>query len=117
MKEIAAPMSASGDENNQNDNSDDSDDQDWPQTVDEAVNRLVGALSEQDKQRIRELPKDDLIQFHFGWGMGIRNAFGLWGGNAALMQSCAEVSGRAFMHPDDASMVIIEGVWQRLRLP
>ena len=120
MKEIAAPMSASGDENNQNDNND-SANQDWPQTVDEAVDLLVGALSEQDKQRIREMPKDDLIQFHFGWGMGIRNAFGLWGGNAALMRSCAEWRYGAgpdatFMHPDDASCVIIEAVWKRLRV-
>ena len=107
---------ATSDENDQNDNID-SDDQDWPQTVDAAVDLLVGALSDQDKQRIRAMPKDDLIQFHFGWGMSIRNAFGLWGGNSALMRSCAEVSGRAFMHPDDASMVIIEAVWQRLRLP
>ena len=108
---------ATSDENEQQNNGDGSTNQDWPQTVGKAVDLLVGALSEQDKQRIRAMPKDDLIQFHFGWGMSIRNAFGLWGGNAALMRSCAEVSGRAFMHPDDASMVIIEAVWQRLRLP
>lgn len=100
--------------------------QDWPQTVDEAVDEavdvLVGALSEQDKQRIRAMRRDDLIQFHFGWGMSIRNAFGLWGGNAALMRACAEWrygagkgSDAAFIHLDDASSVIIEAVWQRLQ--
>lgn len=85
---------------------------------------LVGALSAPDKQRIRAMRKDDLIQFHFGWGMSIRNAFGLWGGNAALMRSCAEWRygvgkgpDATFMHPDDASGVIIEAVWQRLRKP
>lgn len=88
---------------------------DWPQTVDEAVERILQGMSDADKQLLRSTPKDDLIQFHFGWGMGIRNNFGLWGGNASLMRSCAAASGQAFMHPDDASMVIIEAVWRWLR--
>ena len=110
---------ATSDENEQQNNGDGSTNQDWPQTVGKAVDLLVGALSEQDKQRIRAMPKDDLIQFHFGWGMSIRNAFGLWGGNAALMRSCAGWRygpDATFMHPDDASCVIIEAVWKRLRV-
>jgi uncharacterized protein DUF6794 len=51
---------------------------DWPTTVDEAVDRLVHELSDKDKETVRTTPKDELIKFHFGWGMGIRNAFGLW---------------------------------------
>lgn len=47
--------------------------------------------------------------------MGIRNAFGLWGGNVALMQSGAQARGYPFIHPDDASVVIIEAVWERLQ--
>jgi uncharacterized protein DUF6794 len=52
--------------------------------------------------------------------MGIRNAFGLWQGNAALLKSCAEARygpgpDAMFMHPDDASGVIIEAVWRRLQ--
>lgn len=91
----------------------------WPQTVDEAVARILAGMPEADQQMIRATPKDDLIMFHHGWGTGIRNAFGLWGGNTALMKSCAEAQGYgadpAFMHPDDASGVIIEAVWRRLQ--
>lgn len=75
------------------------------------------------KMTVRSTPKDELILFHHGWGTGIRNAFGLWKGNAALMRSCAEArggrtgagTGAAFLHPDSASMVIIEAVWLRLQ--
>lgn len=92
---------------------------DWPQTVDEAVERILRGMSAEDKERLRSTPKDDLILFHFGWGTGIRNEFGLWGGNEALMASCAEAKGYGadpeFLHPDDASGVIIEAVWQRLQ--
>src|SRR5689334_14439712 len=92
----------------------------WPQTVDEAVDRLLQGISDKDKETVRTTPKDELYKFHFVWGMGIRNAFGLWKGNAALMKSCAEMrygpgSDARFMHPDDASGVIIEAVWQRLQ--
>jgi hypothetical protein len=45
----------------------------------------------------------------------IRHGYGLWGGNAALMMSCAEASGSKFMHPDSGSGVSIEVVWQRLQ--
>lgn len=51
-------------------------------------------------------PERDLINFHFGWGMSIRNELGLWQGNKELLRSC----GSKKMHPDDASMVIIKAV-------
>jgi uncharacterized protein DUF6794 len=93
---------------------------DWPQSVDEAVDRLLAGLPDKDKETVRSTPKDELYKFHFGWGMGIRNRFGLRQGNAALLKSCAEMrygpeSDARFMHPDDASGVIIEAVWQRMQ--
>ena len=81
---------------------------DWPKTLDEASDRLIAGMSDEDQQTVRETKKDNLIQFHLGWGMGIRNSFGLWQGNQALLESCGGG------HPDDASMVIIESVWKKL---
>ena len=69
-------------------------------------------MSDKDKQLIRKTKKNDLIQFHFGWGMGIRNGFCLWGGNTNLLKSAC---GGSECHPDDASMRIIEAVWKKLR--
>ena len=88
-----------GNHDNKNGNGRGKDNRDWPQTVDEAVDRLLVGLSDKDKETVRSTPKDELYKFHFGWGMGIRNGFGLWQGNAALMKSCAKVSGREYHAP------------------
>jgi hypothetical protein len=82
---------------------------DWPRTVDEAATLLLAGMSDADKERFKAERKDELIKFHHGWGTGIRNRFGLWGGNDALMADCHA------QHPDAASMVIFEAVWQRLQ--
>ena len=49
------------------------DENDYPKTVEEAVDRLVAGLSDEDKEKIRGMPENDLIELHFGLGMGIRN--------------------------------------------
>lgn len=83
----------------------------WPTTVEATVADLLSALSPEDKETIRAAKKDDLIMFHHGWGTGIRNHYGLWRGNEALLESAC---GKG-CHPDDASMVIIEAVWKALQ--
>ena len=83
----------------------------WPRTVDEAATRILADMKGADKTRVRETKREDLIFFHHGWGTGIRNEFGLWKGNTNLLADCHA------QHPDDASMVIIEAVWQRLQKP
>jgi len=83
----------------------------WPTTVKATVVDLISALPEEDKDAIRNTKKDDLIQYHHGWGTGIRNHYGLWRGNQELIKdACGKPC-----HPDDASMVIIEAVWQALQ--
>jgi len=84
--------------------------EDLPSTVEEAVDRLMLVLDEYDKALIWDRPKDDLFALHFGLGLEIRNAFGLHGRNPMLLESCG------CSDPDDASMVIIEGLWRVLRL-
>jgi hypothetical protein len=81
----------------------------WPRTVEQAVTNIVASMSAEDKQKVRATKKEDLIQYHHGWGTGIRNGFGLWRGNRELLADCKS------QHPDGASMVIIEAVWERLQ--
>lgn len=90
---------------------------DWPKTVDEAVDRLVATLSEARKRQLRELPKGELGRTHHGLGMTIRNIFGLWQGNRALLNSCAAREGypSGMLHPDDVSIVIVRALWERLQ--
>ena len=56
--------------------------------------------------------KEDLIHYYFGLGMYIRNAFGLWRGNKALLDDCSKGEQ---VHPDTVSMIIIEALWEDLR--
>lgn len=88
-----------------------------PRTVDEAVDQLMAQMSPDDLTAIREMSVNDLISLHFSLGMTIRNQFGLWRGNDALLESCASVRGvpSGFFHPDSASGVIIEALWRRLQ--
>ncbi len=81
----------------------------WPRTVEQAVAVLLPGLDEAAREKIRGTPRGDLIIFHHGWGTGIRNELGLWRGNDDLLRACGE------KHPDGASMVIIEAVWDALQ--
>ena len=83
-----------------------------PSSVDAVVAELVAGLSAEDKQTLRSTPAEELILYHHGWGTGIRNHYQLWGGNEALLR---DACGGELCHPDDASMVIIERVWQALQ--
>jgi len=83
----------------------------WPETVDNLVNDLLTRLSEDDKKRIKETPKEDLRDFHFNIGVDIRNTYGLWGTNKKLVKQTVGIFG----HPDDVSSIIIEKLWERLQ--
>lgn len=79
-----------------------------PATVCEAVARLLSILNDEDKTAIASMREEDLIDLHFGLGAEIRNAFGLHDKNSRLLADCGAV------HPDDASDVIINKIWERL---
>lgn len=83
----------------------------WPLTLSATVEDLLTRLSPESKATVKGTKKKDLILFHHGWGTGIRNHYGLWRGNQKLIQSaCGKPC-----HPDDASMIIIEAVWEELQ--
>jgi hypothetical protein len=83
----------------------------WPRTVDEAVDRILVKLTDDEKDVLCQTPEDDLDELHFGLGASIRKNCGLWDGNTDLLASC----GSPDMHPDSASAVIVQGVWEKLR--
>ena len=85
---------------------------DWPTTCDSAVARLTAQLPQLEKENLAGMKRDDLILLHHGFGTGIRNEFGLWGGNLALAQSC---SGKQNVDPDAVSMIITERLWDSLQ--
>jgi hypothetical protein len=82
----------------------------WPTTVEATVSDFLSTLSAEDKRKLRETREEDLARFHLGWGTGIRNYYGLWRGNEALLESACGKD----CHPDHASGVIIHAVWREL---
>jgi len=80
-----------------------------PQSVAEAVSALLAQIKPEDKEQIRRMEQKDLTDLHFSLGMYIRNNFGLWQGNRALLADCGNV------HEDDASGVIIQALWRALQ--
>ena len=81
----------------------------WPATIDEAVGVVIATLPDDDKASIASLSEPDLIGLHFGFGTWIRNNLGLHSGNGRLLESTGT------RNADDASLVIIEALWRRLR--
>ncbi len=90
-----------------------------PETIDEAVDRLMLVLDGEQKIAIATLQEDELFNLHFSLGMAIRNAFGLHDADSKLLVSINKTMypGALYnsVHPDDASGVIIRDLWEKLR--
>jgi len=80
----------------------------YPRTIEAAINKLIETLDKKERDIIKNTAKGELIMFHHGFGTAIRNTFGLWNNNPALLKDCK------CEHPDDASMVIIKALWKKL---
>lgn len=77
-------------------------------TLAEVVEDIIATMSEDDRVNVRSKTKDQLIEFNFGWGQGIRNYYQLWH-NKPLVKAIGKE------HPEDASLLIIEEVWKQLQ--
>lgn len=76
-----------------------------PKDLGECFVELDKLLSEIDKKEMQALPKrDDMIQYHMGLGMWIRNNWGLWGGSRLQKY----FTDRGVKHPDNMSGIILD---------
>jgi hypothetical protein len=87
----------------------------YPRSVKEAVDQLYANLSLNDEVRLATMNEEDLIDVHSSLGHRIRNEFGLWKGNNALLESCRIRSDRQDIHIDDASMIIVKALWSKVK--
>jgi hypothetical protein len=89
-----------------------------PETVTEAIERLMTVLEGEHKIALAIMRKEDLVDLHFSLGMAIRNAFGLHEPGSKLLASCNNAihpnASYNATHPDDASGVIIQALWIKL---
>lgn len=81
-------------------------------TVDEVVDILITRLSSEDLNYLKNSTQADRYWLHFGLGIGIRNSFGLWKGNEALLK---DACGGQICHPDEASSIIIERLLKKVK--
>lgn len=81
----------------------------FPKNVKEAVALVLSAMNGRDKLIIRNTKKEDLVQFHSTWGREIRILCGLWAGNQEVLKDAG------VNHPDSASTVIMEAVWEEVQ--
>ena len=90
---------------------------DWnyPETVDEAVERLISELPLKDKVYIANLAHEDLYLLHISLRSYVGQEFGLWTGNKALIGSCRMASGSNELNPEQCSEVILDALWRKLR--
>ncbi len=75
-----------------------------PKDLGECFVELDKLLKDVDKKEMQTLPKrEDMIKYHMGLGMWMRNNWGLWGGSR-LQKYFAD---RKINHPDNMSSVVL----------
>ncbi|MFA6999990.1 MAG: DUF6794 domain-containing protein [Candidatus Paceibacterota bacterium] len=86
-----------------------------PQSVEEAVDILHANMGLNDEILLATMLEENLVDVHFALGYHIRHEFGLWTGNDALLESCRIISGDKNLHVDDASMLIVKALWEKVK--
>lgn len=88
----------------------------WPLTVREAMAQLFDVWDDESIAILREYRYEELGALQNTLGMGIRNNFGLWQGNTALLTDCQRVMETDTVpHADDVTLFIIEQCWYVLQ--
>jgi hypothetical protein len=86
-----------------------------PQSVADAVERLISDLPLKDKATVANMSRNELPGLHLNLGRYIMNNFGLLSGNRELMKSCRSASKEILRHEEDAVTVIITALWEKLQ--
>ena len=82
--------------------------------LDWVVEELYGKLDEASIEKIQASNSpDDMYGMHFGFGMGIRNYYGLWDPESPLHKWFHKELGVG--HADDMSGIILEALWYRTK--
>jgi hypothetical protein len=69
----------------------------------------------QDRVQLANLKKEELAQLDVSLGRYIKDQLLRNGVNRALFESCITVSGNDTLNETDASLVIIEKLWEKLK--
>ncbi len=81
-----------------------------PKDLNDCFVQLKKLLKPEDIKKMRRGTEDDMIQYHFGLGMWLRNNWGLWKGSRLTKWFNAQ----GINHPDDMSGIILDSFWRHL---
>jgi hypothetical protein len=85
-----------------------------PETVEEAVDRMISELKLKDLTKLAKLQADELVNLHPTVGMWIRSNF-VYPRNDKLLESCRAVCKDPTLHWAQMHMVILRELWKRLQ--
>ena len=86
-----------------------------PRNVAEAIERLISSMPLKDKITVANMSRIELPALHHNLGQYIINNFGILSGNKELMKSCRSASKKALRHEEDAVIIIITALWEKLQ--
>ena len=86
-----------------------------PATVAEAVQNLTAAMTLRDKSSVAKMKKEELDRLNSTLGRYIREKYGLWSVNKALLNACRAQAGKDDLSVDEVSGVIIGALWEELQ--
>lgn len=86
-----------------------------PKSLAEAVDMLHDNMGLNDEIILSAMNEEDLIDVHVALGYHIGHEFGLLTGNAALLESCRIISGEKNLRMEDASMLIVKALWEKVK--
>ena len=78
-----------------------------PKNIEDAVSIVIDAMSSDQKEELRQVREENLLNLHFGFGMWVRNLLGHW------VPPIVEEGYPA--HPDDISVEITKIIWKKLQ--
>ncbi len=81
-----------------------------PKDLEDCFSQLDKKLTAKDRQIIASTSEEGLWEYHFGFGTGLRNEWGLWA-HSRLAQYFEALG---VDHPEEMSSIIIKSYWRRL---
>jgi len=86
-----------------------------PSTLEEAMVTFTKLLTTEEQVDFARMSEDEIGRLHMGFGMWLRNNWGLWDENSDM---CKHMKSLGFIHPDDMSHSLMREFWARMnKLP
>ena len=82
-----------------------------PNTLEEAMECFQELLSTEEQIDFIRMSEEDVGRLHMGFGMWLRNNWGLWDEKSEM---CQHMKSLGFMHADDMSHSLMREFWARM---